>query len=129
MKKVFLVVAVAALAFTSCTTTMKTASSIEVANQLNSFTKADLEVSDTRITYTFRPEKKERRGGTQNVYNHAVAAALRANGGGDLLVAPQFETRIRTGLFGGRKIKEVTVSGYPAKYKNFRTVEGCRQKH
>lgn len=99
----------------------KTATSIDVANSISTNTTADLDVSDKRISYTLRPTKQERKGGTDNIRNTAVAAALKSNGGGDVLVAPEFETKISRNLFGTSKIKEITVTGYPAKYKNFQS--------
>ena len=112
--------AVACMAFSSCTSVMKTASSLNVATSIEAASTADLIVSDHKITFEYDVPKKVRRGGTTNIYNVAVREALRYNGGGDVLVAPQFDTRIRCGLF-GKKIKTVTVSGYPATYKNFKT--------
>lgn len=119
MKKSLLLIAVTGLTLASCTTVKKTATSMNVATSIEAVSTADLDVSDRRITFGYEVPKKVRRGGTQNVYNVAVREALRYNGGGDVLVAPQFDTRIRRGLF-GKKIKEVIVSGYPATYKNFK---------
>ena len=82
----------AALCMASCTTVTKTAGSVDVANDI----------------------------GLANVKAAAVAEALKQNGGADVLVDPQYETRTRRGLF-GKKIKYVTVTGYPAKYKKFET--------
>ena len=48
--------------------------------------------------------------------------ALKANGGGDVLIETQEAIVKRSGLF-LRKIKSVTVTGYPATYKNFRNVD------
>lgn len=121
MKKVLLSTAIVLLALSSCTTMKKTATSIDVANSISTNTTADLEVSDKRISYTLRPSKQERKGGTDNIRNAVVATALKSNGGGDVLVAPEFETKIHCNLFGTRKIKEITVTGYPAKYKNFKS--------
>lgn len=121
MKKALLSTAIVLLALSSCTTMKKTATSIDVANSISTNTTADLDVSDKRISYTLRPTKQERKGGTDNIRNTAVAAALKSNGGGDVLVAPEFETKISRNLFGTRKIKEITVTGYPAKYKNFQS--------
>lgn len=110
----------AAFALSSCTTVEKTATTIDVANSLTQTGEVDLEVSPNRITYNFRPTNKERARGKQNVINSAVREALRSSGGGDVLVAPEYEIQRRKGLFGPAKIKEVIVYGYPAKYKNFR---------
>lgn len=122
MKKSILAVALVVSALTSCTTVKQTATSVDVANELNSVSMTDLEISNTKIIYSFRPEAKERRGGTKNVVNAAIRAALNANNA-EVLVAPETDIRIRRGLFGTRRIKEVVVYGYPAKYKNFRVVK------
>lgn len=121
MKKLFLSAVVILLAMSSCNTMKKTATSVDVANSISTQTSADLEVSGKRIVYTFRPTKAERKSGSKGVQNAAVAAALRANDNSDVLVAPEFETRIRHSLFGSSKITEITVMGYPAKYKNFKS--------
>ena len=115
MKKVFFTAAAMLLMLSSCSTVKKTASSIDVANSLTSQSLVDLEVSNTRISYSFRPNAKERRGGVANVKACAVSAALKANGGADVLVAPEYELTLKRG-----KVKEVNVTGYPANYKNFR---------
>ncbi len=79
-------------------------------------TIADLEVSPQKITYTYRPSDDVNRGGEENVINTAVRKALEVNGGGDVLVEMQFTLK-KTGK---KNVTEVTVSGYPARYKNFR---------
>lgn len=119
MKKVFLSIFVVGMALTSCTTVTKTASSIDVENSLKTSTSADLIVSPTKITYTHKTSKKERKAGKKNIINSAIQAALEANGGGDVLVAPQYVAVKKSGLWGS-KIKTVTISGYPATYKNFK---------
>lgn len=118
MKKSLLAVGVAVFALASCTTTTKTATAVDVAHVMSEQTQVEMEVSPTRITYNFRPAARERRGGKQNVINTAVREALRSNGGGDVLVSMEYDLRERKGLF-GKKIKEVTVYGYPAKYTKF----------
>ncbi len=121
MKKIFVVIAVA-LSVASCTTTKKTAASLDVNDVLKSETTADLVVSGKRISYTLEPSKSVRRAGMNNVKAYAVSEALKAFGVGDVLVEAQFETGVRRGLF-GKKIKSVTVTGYPATYKNFRNAK------
>ena len=79
-------------------------------------TIADLAVSPQKITYTYRPTDDVNRGGEANVINTAVRKALEANGGGDVLVEMQFTLK----KSGKKNVTEVTVSGYPATYKNFR---------
>ena len=107
------------MAMASCTTVKKTSTTIDVNNALNSNSTVDLEVSGKRISYTYITEKKIRRGGLKNIYATAVKEALKENGNADVLVAPEYETRIRKGMF-GTKVKAVIVSGYPATYQNFR---------
>ena len=49
---------------------------------------------------------------------NAVAAALEQNGGGDVLIQPQYQYTFKSFAF--RKLVSLTVTGYPATYKNFR---------
>lgn len=77
--------------------------------------EADLDISPKKISFYYKVPKSVRRGGTKSVKATAVAEALKANGNADVLVAPQFEMKIRRG-----SIRELTVTGYPATYKNFR---------
>ena len=119
MKKLIVMASVVMMAMASCTTVKKTSTTIDVNNDLNSNSTVDLEVSGKRISYTYITEKKIRRGGLKNIYATAVKEALKENGNADVLVAPEYETRIRKGMF-GTKVKAVIVSGYPATYQNFR---------
>lgn len=119
MKKVILGLAVVAMATSSCVTRESTSATMDVETSLRSRNAADLAVSDKVITYTFTPSKAVRRAGLNNVKRTAVAEALKQNGGGEVLVAPQYQIVRRRGLF-ATKIKSVTVSGHPASYKNFR---------
>lgn len=119
MKKTLIAACVAAFALTSCTTVTKTATELNVNTTATSATQADLVVSPNRVSLDLRPTKAERRGGLKNVKNHAVAKLLQQNGNADVLVAPEYEVSTRRGLF-GKKITSVSVSGYPAKYTNFK---------
>lgn len=118
MKKIFLSIFIVGMAMTSCTTVTKTATTLDVNNALNSVSTADLDISSQKISYTHKTTSKERKGGRKNVINSAVQAAIAANGGGDVLVAPQYVVVKKSNLFGS-KISSVTVDGYVAKYKNF----------
>lgn len=79
---------------------------------------ADLEVSETKITYYMMPNKSIANGGYDNVVNSAVREALLANGDADVLVG--LETQVKYDSDG--TIESITVSGYPARYCNFRNV-------
>lgn len=122
MKKRFLPIVVAALTMTSCSIVSKTATTRDVTAPLAAAVIGDLDVSNQKITYTLIPPQKIRRGGLQNCINTAISEALANNGGGDVLIETQKAIVERYG-FGGRKIKSVTVTGYPAKYKNFRAAD------
>ena len=128
MKKVFLAASVVALCLTSCTTVRKSATTIDIATKVCSPNSAELEVSEKRVTYKFYPEKRVRRGGLNNIKNTAVREALAENGDGDVLVDAKFDVTPRRGLM-GTKVKSVIVTGYPAKYKNFKTGKeaGCHK--
>jgi hypothetical protein len=64
------------------------------------------------------PHRRVQRGGFENVKSTAVREALKNNGGGDVLVGLEVQTKSVRFLI-WRSIKSITVSGYPAKYKNF----------
>lgn len=78
---------------------------------------ADLDVSTTKISYFFLPSQTVVNGGFENVVNTAVREALIANGNADVLVA--LEQQVKYDANG--KVESITVSGYPAKYVNFRS--------
>lgn len=117
MKKVILFAAVAALALSSCSTISHTASTEKVDTELMNRSTAELKVSDTKITYTFTPNDTYRRAGLKSMKAAAIAKALDANGGGDVLVAPEFEIKMTRGLFKTR-VKYITVTGHVGKYVN-----------
>lgn len=122
MKKSILLMFVAALTMSSCSVVTKTATTRDVTAPLAAAVISDLEVSNQKITYTFVPTNNVRKGGLNNCINTAISEALASNGGGDVLIETQEAVVQRYGL-GGKKIRSVTVTGYPAKYKNFRSVD------
>ena len=63
-----------------------------------------------------------RKGGYQNCINAAVREALLQNGNADVLVEMQNTVVEREGLM-GRKVKTVTVTGYPATYKEIKSLD------
>lgn len=117
MKKLLLLVCVA-FAVSSCQTIRNTATHKTVDVQPVGALIADLDVSPTRITYTMKPHRRVRRGGFENVKSTAIREALMTNGGGDVLVGLEVQTK-SVGFLWGRKVTSITVSGYPAKYTNF----------
>ena len=121
MKK-YLFMLAAVLSTASCTTTTKTARTESVPYSMYNATEADLDVVPQRITYTLKPSKAIRRGGSANCKNAAIQEALTQNGNADLLLEPQFVVNKKKRLFGS-KITEITVTGRPAFYKNFRSMD------
>lgn len=119
MKHLFFL-AVAALCLASCSkpTLTKTARTESIPYTMYNANVADLQVGD-RITYTFSPSKEIRRVGEGNCKKAAMAQALAENGNADLLVEPQYI--VSKGRKG--KVLSVTVTGRPAKYKNFRSLK------
>lgn len=123
MKKIILFVSFVAC-LTSCSTLRKsTATTMDVNTSITSKNAADLVVSDKKISYTYTPNKQDRKAGMRHVISNAVAAALKANGDADILIQKQHEVVYKVYLFGRKKIKTVTVSGYPAVFKNFKSIE------
>ena len=119
-KKFFFIFSIiAVLGLTSCTTTLNSSKTKDFGSSAITATFADLVVSPKKITYTYKPTDDVRRGGEVNVINTAIRKALEVNGGGDVLV--ELQTTIKKK--GKRNVTEVTVSGYPATYKNFRCAD------
>lgn len=96
-----------------------TSTTMNVDSSLISTTTADLQVSDVKISYTYYPKKQDRKAGLNHVISNATAVALKENGNADILVERQYEVVFKSRLF-GKKIKSVTITGYPATYKNFK---------
>lgn len=79
---------------------------------------ADLEVSPNKITYFYVPSQAVSKAGHTNVLKTAVREALIANGNADVLVHLDEQTKFNS----DGEVESITVSGYPAKYVNFRSV-------
>lgn len=124
----FLLFAFAVASMASCTTITKTARTEIVPNDVYTSTKADLNVAPSRISYTYRPTSSIRRGGLQNCKQAAIQEALNANGNADILLEPQFVIETKR-VFGATKIELITVTGRPATYTNFRSVDVCPNKN
>ena len=78
---------------------------------------ADLEVSPQKISFFYLPNRTVVKGGYENVVDSAVREALASNGDADVLVG--LETQVKYNAEG--EPESITVSGYPAKYVNFRS--------
>lgn len=78
---------------------------------------ADLKVKEEKITYFMIPSRTVVDAGYDNVINTAVREALLTNDNADVLVG--LETQVKYNAEG--RIESVMVTGYPARYINFRS--------
>lgn len=108
--------AVAFLA-TSCTTVVKTAKTADTPVSLLSSTVADLEVSPDRIVVTQSGEELKGYIDVKQAVEHKALEKVNA----DVLVNPEFVIKTKNYII-FKKIESVTVSGRPAKYKNFHSL-------
>ena len=121
MKKIIFVLTISVLSMTSCTVAYKTSTTKNITPTITAAVLSDLDVSNKKVTYTYTPKANEVKAGVEHCINTAIYEALAMNGG-DVLVETQKAIVVRgNSLFG--KIKSVTVTGYPATYKNFRSAD------
>lgn len=127
MKKLLAVMVVAACALlSSCSTTIKTATTRRINAPIVAASIADIDITGGKITYTYTPPKGVWIAGVDNCINAAVSEALQNAGqGADVLVEMQYTLVMKRGMIGKTtgKVKSVTVTGYPARYKNFRSAD------
>ena len=120
MKKFFCLLGVA-LCFASCVTTTKTSKTMDASAQLLSATVADLDISPERISYTMSPTIAVRRAGKENVKQVAEQEALAKHGNADVLVEANYSIE-QTSFLVFKWISSITVTGRPAKYTNFHSL-------
>lgn len=119
MKKIFYLFFAAALFFTtSCTTVKHTSQTVDVQTSIVSLTVVDLDVAPQKATKTlswnyqlFCPVSVED-------MKDKVKAQLIQETGADALVEPEFVVEKRGWMRGG----SVTVTGYPARFRDFHSV-------
>lgn len=122
-KSYFFLLIISVLTISSCKSVRSTATYQDPTNTLRTVTVADLDVSDTRISYTYTPTFAVRLGGNQNVIKTAVLEALRVHGSGDILIGLEYTTVSRWTIFPFLSpIREITVTGRPARYTNFHSL-------
>lgn len=105
----------AMLAFSSCTTIKHTSTVAEIDTRIYNLTVAELDVkkdkAEATANWNWTPFSTFN---LKEAKDNVTAEVLKASGG-DVLVEPQFEVKRRGFLRGG----SITVTGYPATYKNF----------
>lgn len=124
MKKIVPVLVALVFAFVSCGTAkqaklMNSASySAGQASFIVTPLCADLKVDGKKVSYFMPVSSNIAAGGLQNVINTAVKEVLEQSGHADALVGLQ--TQVKYNEDGA--IESIAITGYPAKYVNFRNV-------
>jgi hypothetical protein len=116
MKTKFLLIVAFSMAFISCKTVKSgTSKSIDISGVgvIHKPVIADLEVAQEKSTKTIVIKNME---SLNNAKNEIIRMLLIENNA-DLLVEPKFDSKTKNGK------TELTVTGWLAFYKNFRTVE------
>lgn len=121
MKKLFVLSVLSATLAVGCTPLVKLTNTAthKTVNVLEPVAAvfADLDVAPTKILFFYIPSKTVVNAGADNVIDSAVHEALLANGNADVLVG--LEKQIKYTPEG--QIESITITGYPAKYVNFRS--------
>lgn len=111
-----------ALLLSGCTSIKMTSNTLEVPTSIYSYNKADLVVGEERIYYTYYPERAVWREGIDNTIKAAISKALKEHKA-DILVAMNYEIKVKTWFFGQKCVKYVIVSGLPGYYRNVRPAD------
>lgn len=107
-----------ALAMSSCSTIQHTATTAPVDTHVYNLTVAELDVADKKAEKTYDWKWNPFRTISLSREKSNVTASLLKDVDADVLVEPQFEIK-RRGLFRGGSL---TVTGFPAKYRNFHSM-------
>lgn len=121
MKKLFFLGVMAAM-LSSCSVLNRATvmSASNPAPMKTTTTVASLKVSDARISYTYTPRKADAKRLTQSqLLDNAIFMALQENGNGDVMVKVNYHVSVKRTMF-GKRVTSITLSGYPAKYVDFR---------
>lgn len=120
MKKILLLL-VACAALASCSITNSYVKTSSINSPILTTTIASLKVADAPITYTYTPSYYESKHSSFNmILENAKYLALKQYGG-DVLVQVSYKVNGR-GL--GKminRVNDITITGYPATYVDFRT--------
>ncbi len=122
MKKLLMFVA-ATMLFASCTVNRSSVQTTMVQPEIETKTKATLVVSPKRVSYTYVPTKTNSKNlSIDQLVQNATYMALQANGNADVMVKVNYNVVMKWSLF-GKRVKSISLSGYPAHYRDFREVE------
>lgn len=82
---------------------------------------ADLKVSENKINYVYIPSKAAVAEGEENCVKCAIREALSFNGNADVIVGMETQIKFDGTFYNGKPVIEsIIVTGYPARYTNFR---------
>lgn len=120
MKNLFAIGALAIL-LSSCATHKALVNTTSVKHPvIESTTMATVDVDQKRISYTYVPTKPDAKALSEaQLIQNAMYMALSTNGNADVLVKVNSFVTYKIGLF-GKRVKSVSISGYPAHYTDFR---------
>lgn len=120
MKKLFILGAIA-LFVSSCATHRAGVIDTTVQPRIEATTKVvNLDIAEKPFTYTYIPMDQDGKNLSQDqLLNNAIYMALKAYGNADVMVNVNHYITIKKGLFGSR-VRSIEITGYPAKYVNFR---------
>jgi len=128
MKKILILLS-CAIALSSCAiqTSVVRQASLE-SYVLETPTVADLSVSPTRVTYLYTPTGPESRSlKLEQLIDNAIYKCTTKEDA-DVLANVSYYISAKKGLF-GKKVKSIRVTGYPAKYMNFRAADDNEVEH
>lgn len=108
----------AIMTVSSCSSLSHTAQTADVDTRVYNLTVADMDVSENRAAKTSEWKWTPLSSVSLSAQKETATAELLKEHDADVLVEPQYTIK-RRGLFRGGS---VTVTGYPAKYANFRTM-------
>ncbi len=118
MKIKFLFGLTLAVLISSCSTINHTSQTVGIDTDVYNLTVADMDVDKQKVTTTVDWSWTPLSTVSIDVQKENAAAELLKQTGADVVVEPQYTVK-RRGLFRGGS---VTVTGYPARYSNFRTM-------
>lgn len=121
MKKFFLLSAVVLLLSSCSIVNRSQADSSKVFSPtVETATVATIKVYPEKITYRYVPDKRTARSLDFNqLVQNAIYAALQEYGNADELVQVSYSVATKRGFF-TKRVRSITVSGYPAYYLDFR---------
>lgn len=120
MKKLFILGAIALFA-SSCATHRAGVINTTVQPRVEATTKVvNLDIAEKPFTYNYIPTDQDGKNLSQDqLLNNAIYMALKAYGNADVMVNVNHYITIKKGLF-GQRVSSIEITGYPAKYINFR---------